>query len=479
MELLNMSSSAAMLVVMIVIIRALVMNKLPKKTFIVLWGVALYRLLIPFSLPSPFSIYTMEKRIQTAFTEMPSMPRFPYAMMKPSEMGIINTTFNEPIAVGASSEFSITPMLLLTMVWFAGTVACGLFFIVAHLRCRREYKAALPIEDEFIRVWLEDHSIKRPIKIRQSDKISAPLTYGILKPVILLPKAIDWENTTELGYVLMHEFVHVKRFDLLMKWLLVIALCVHWFNPFVWLMYTLANRDLELSCDEAVVLSFGETAKSSYALTLIGWEEKRSRLSPLSNHFSKNATEERIKAMMKIKKTSFKRKVLAFILVLGMVTTFATTATSATTAGDGEKPASSKSEENLSGFDDYTTVLEYFNRNKYTADSYHESLQQKYDTQYQTNTEQADLYFSNFSGSKIIYELNDLQETSIGFSMVANFTNGEMKIAFINENEGVLRTGVTNHWLPISRPIDFPAGRNWVVLVGEQVTGECNITLYH
>lgn len=90
MELLNMSSSAAMLVVMIVIIRALVMNKLPKKTFIVLWGVALYRLLIPFSLPSPFSIYTMEKRIQTAFTEMPSMPRFLYAMMKPSEIAFIN-----------------------------------------------------------------------------------------------------------------------------------------------------------------------------------------------------------------------------------------------------------------------------------------------------------------------------------------------------------------------------------------------------
>lgn len=99
-----------------------------------------------------------------------------------------------------------------------------------------------------------------------------------------------------------------------------------WFNPFAWVMFALANRDIELSCDETVVRTFGETIKSAYALTLIGLEEKKSRLTPLVNNFSKNAIEERIVSIMKIKKTSLLGIFLAFTLVVGTVTVFATNA---------------------------------------------------------------------------------------------------------------------------------------------------------
>ena len=62
------------------------------------------------------------------------------------------------------------------------------------------------------------------------------------------------------------------------------VLCVHWFNPLVWVMYILANRDIELSCDEAVVRLFGENAKTDYAQALISMEETRSGLTPLCNN---------------------------------------------------------------------------------------------------------------------------------------------------------------------------------------------------
>lgn len=71
------------------------------------------------------------------------------------------------------------------------------------------------------------------------------------------------------------------------KCLLAASLCVHWFNPLVWVMYVLANRDIEISFDEAVVKTFGETTKAAYALSLISLEEKKSRLNPLCNNFSK------------------------------------------------------------------------------------------------------------------------------------------------------------------------------------------------
>lgn len=103
-------------------------------------------------------------------------------------------------------------------------------------------------------------------------RISSPLTFGVLRPVILVPKKTDWTDETALWYVLEHEFVHIQRFDVLSKLLLIAAVCVHRFNPLVWVMYVLANRDLELSCDETVLRRFGGDIRAAYARVLIRME---------------------------------------------------------------------------------------------------------------------------------------------------------------------------------------------------------------
>lgn len=131
-------------------------------------------------------------------------------------------------------------------------------------------------------------------------KVSSPLTYGIFHPVILMPKQTDWKNTKELQYILSHEYVHIYHYDIARKLIAIIAICIHWFNPFVWGMYFFFNRDMELACDESVVHMFGETSKSTYARMLISMETKKRSLTPFCNHFSKNAIEERITAIMKI-----------------------------------------------------------------------------------------------------------------------------------------------------------------------------------
>lgn len=168
--------------------------------------------------------------------------------------------------------------------------------------------------------------MRRFVRIRQLDTIPAPLTYGVVRPVVLLPKTTEYADERQLGYILAHEYTHVRRFDTLTKGLLAAALCVHWFNPLVWVMYVFANRDIELACDEAVVRTFGETARSAYARALIGMEEKKSRLGPFCNGFSKIAIEERIVAIMKTKRTTTIGIVLALALVVGTATAFATSA---------------------------------------------------------------------------------------------------------------------------------------------------------
>ncbi|MDE6318382.1 MAG: M56 family metallopeptidase, partial [Lachnospiraceae bacterium] len=183
---------------------------------------------------------------------------------------------------------------------------------------------SLPVRNDFAEQWLKKCPLKRQISIRQSDRISAPLTYGIFRPVILMPKKINWENTNQLQYILSHEYVHIYRFDTITKLIATITLCIHWFNPIVWIMYILFNRDIELACDESVVRHFGETSKSVYARVLIDMEARQSGLLPFCNNFSKNAIEVRIKSIMKTKKATIGLTVGSLVLVLIIITLFVT-----------------------------------------------------------------------------------------------------------------------------------------------------------
>ncbi len=322
MSLIEMSFAAAVMILAIIVVRALAINKLPKKVFVMLWDVVLLRLLVPFSIPSVFSAYTFVKRsepIREVINEVPAVSVIAQMVEIQTNAGVnIGTS-----AVVHSPSPDISPWMIL---WSIGLVLCVAFFTVSYVRCHMEFRTSIPVRNEFTVRWLRCHRLKRTIQIRQSDRISAPLTYGILKPVILMPKKTDWENRKQLKYVLMHEYTHICRFDMVTKLIAALALCIHWFNPFVWAMYILFNRDIELSCDESVVRSFGENAKSFYARTLITMEEKKSGLTPLYNSFSRNAIEERITAIMKTKRITIGILVVSILVIAAIVIPFATSA---------------------------------------------------------------------------------------------------------------------------------------------------------
>ena len=227
---------------------------------------------------------------------------------------------------GGVMILAITVLRALAMNHVPKKTFLALWGAAVYWKCCREFRMSFPVDNDASRQWLQTHPLRRGICIRQSDQISSPLTFGVLHPVILMPKKTDWNDETALQYVLEHEFVHIRRFDAVSKLLLIAAACVHWFNPLVWVMYVLANRDMELSCDESVVRRFGSDARASYANILISMEETRSGFAPLCNHFSRNAIEERITAIMKTKKITVMSLLLAALLVAGTVTVFATSA---------------------------------------------------------------------------------------------------------------------------------------------------------
>lgn len=323
MNIFQMSLSASVLILAVLIIRAFTLHKLPKKTFLLLWGVVLCRLLIPFAVSSRFSVYTGIAMIKHMIAYKPAS-LFSAGLTSTHDI-VQMPRIGEAIGVSASAA-AISP---LEMVWLVGICASALFFIVVYIKVHNKFKISLPVENSFVVTWLQEHPLRRPVRIRQSDCIVAPLTYGINRPVVLMPKTTDWTDETTLRYILTHEYAHIRHFDTLFKLILTAAVCVHWFNPLVWLMFILANRDIELSCDETVVRTCGEATKLAYALTLIGFEEKKACLSPLVSNFSKYAIEERIVSIMKTKRLSLVGVFMVLTLVIGTTTVFATNAAKA------------------------------------------------------------------------------------------------------------------------------------------------------
>jgi len=321
MSLLQMSFLGTVIILLIVVLRAVLINRLPKKTFLILWWIALIRLLVPFSIKSVTSIYSLLQSI--------------YSDINPVRTAQ-TTTFlpihgNMPEIANGLSEAMVQrteSISILRVIWLAGLLLCFGFFAVSYIKCYREFRFSLPVENDILEAWKEKHPLKRSLSIRQTETIAAPLSYGVIRPVILMPKNTEWKNIYQLRYVLEHEYVHIRRLDMLTKLIMIAAVCIHWFNPLVWVMYILFNRDLELSCDETVVRRFGMDIKSVYATALISMEEKKSGLTPLCNSFSKNAIEERIRAIMKIKKTSKFAVIISAVLVICVTGGFATSASS-------------------------------------------------------------------------------------------------------------------------------------------------------
>ena len=402
MGLIQMSLYGAVMILAVALIRTVMVNYLPKRTFIVLWCVAMARLLIPFNISSDYSVYSMigydvadlvkgqtvtgitdavEKDImsgtkavdqtgqQSWRRQLPEMPQNDGSAQtaggggdaagsaagskaEQSTDGETKTTWFD--ALGSRISGGMTDVvkgtdrstsILVRIIYGAGAVLFAVWFIAAYVRCRIEFGMSLPVTDDYVRQWMEErcgtghgdgimrrsggrrpHRLRNGVTVRVSDRIDTPLTYGVIRPVILLPKKTAWEQREQVNYVLWHEYMHICRGDSVLKLFAAAALCVHWFNPFVWGMYFLLNRDIELACDESVVHRCGIDGRSAYANMLIAMEAKKSGLVPFGSNFSQNAIEERVRAIMKIRKISIGAVIFAVGIVTGVTTAFATSA---------------------------------------------------------------------------------------------------------------------------------------------------------
>lgn len=310
MSLMQMTLSGGAFILFIVVVRALALHRLPKGAFLALWEMAALRLLLPFAIPLPISLPAPAEPLTAVDGYLAAGGASPSGTPAAGAPAVPGTASSSAPAV----------------IWLAVAALMAAYYMVSYGRARRRFRASVQDDSPAVRKWLAGQRLRRPLEVRQSALVSSPLTYGILRPVILLPECMEREDDAALAYILTHELVHVRRFDAVAKLVFAAALCVHWFNPLVWALYVLANRDLELSCDQRVMDLLGGRKKAAYALTLINMEEARSGYFSPYSHFSKLAIEERIEAIMKYKKASVAALGLAAVLVVGATTAFAASA---------------------------------------------------------------------------------------------------------------------------------------------------------
>ncbi|MDE6185055.1 MAG: M56 family metallopeptidase, partial [Lachnospiraceae bacterium] len=322
MSLIQMSAAAGILILGIVLFRSLLVHRLPKKVMILLWEIAILRLLLPLAVPIPLdipepwadarSLVANDKAYHVTITTYDGH----FGEMKTQE--IANISFDETEGMDASTVCGI--------VYLLGTAVMLLGSVFLYVRDSRLFKEGLPMPEQekerLIALAAKEEKDKqqlREIRFQTSDRTATPVTYGVIRPAIVFPKGFSLREDEEISFCLRHEWVHIKHHDNLKKLIAHLALCVHWFNPFVWVMYLLFNRDMELLCDETVVRHSGGERRE-YAMTLLSMASCRGLGFGTGLGFGKNAVKERIVAVMTFKKTTL-LGVLAAVFAISMALT--------------------------------------------------------------------------------------------------------------------------------------------------------------
>jgi len=298
----NMSITGAMIILAVICVRFL-LKKAPKIFSYALWAAVLFRLLCPVSFTLDVSFL---KQFDVPVTESGSIEYVPANIVHMEEPSVstpitaVNDVVNERLPQGneqLAADPLEAPVSIITYIWLFGIAALVIYSAVQYVKLRRRLIGAIPLHDN---IFLADY-------------IDSPFVMGIVFPKIYLPSSLS-ENEQE--YVILHEKHHVKRGDHIIKILAFAALCVHWFNPFVWLAFVLSGKDMEMSCDEAVMSKMNHDIRAEYATSLLRFATGRKLFLGTPLAFGEGDTKDRVKNVMTYKKPLLWLSVTAGVVIV-------------------------------------------------------------------------------------------------------------------------------------------------------------------
>lgn len=292
----NMSLTSCV-VILAVLLARLALKRAPKIFSYALWAAVLFRLLCPVSFSLPISL------LGTLQSEPANAGKMEYitediGYMEKPEITLpapgLNSAVNK-ILPPATPEASVNPvqiyLIICAYIWLIGILSMGIYSGVSLWKLRKGLKDAVHEKENIYRFQGK----------------GSPFVYGLFCPRIYLPEKIDEE---ERAYLLLHEQIHIKRGDAIFRLMAFLALWLHWFNPLVWLAFTLSGRDMEMSCDEAVILRLGGKVKKEYSASLLNmaagnrivWGVSKGISTGIPLAFGESDTKSRIKNVLRYRK---------------------------------------------------------------------------------------------------------------------------------------------------------------------------------
>ena len=297
-EILNMSLTGSVVILFVMLVR-LLMKRLPKIYSYALWAVVLFRLLCPVSLSAPVSVLeVVQPEVEKASESTSIVYYLPAAPLQTADFVAIPA---EPVSgeaqevIEAEPELIMTPMHAVSLFWITGTAALLLYSLVQYINLKIKLVGSLQIQDN----------------LYIADQISTAFVIGVVKPRIYLPSNVPGH---EHRFILAHEQHHIRRFDHIIKLLAYLALCIHWFNPLVWAAFILAGKDMEMSCDEAVIQKFGPQIRAEYSAALLRLATHKKIIAGMPLGFGEGDTKSRVLNMVRWKKPELWVSVLCVLL---------------------------------------------------------------------------------------------------------------------------------------------------------------------
>lgn len=281
-KILNMSITGS-IVIAVVLLARLTLKRAPKIYSYALWAVVLFRLLCPLSITAGLSVLKPIPVTTTPGISAVSYQPVQQAVKYSSRTVMEVQQEQMPAQEAEQPNQGASPMEIAADLWLAGASMMALYSVAQYLALRRKLAEAVPLREE----------------IYLADRISSPFVMGIFRPRIYLPSSTPME---ERRFIVAHERHHIHRGDPVWKLLGYIALCLHWFNPLVWLAFCLAGKDMEMSCDEAVIKRLGEHIRADYSQALLRLATHKRMVSGMPLAFGEGNTKGRVRNMAKWKK---------------------------------------------------------------------------------------------------------------------------------------------------------------------------------
>lgn len=360
----NMSLTGGIVIVLVLFLRLFLMRA-PKLFSYLLWGVVLLRLLCPVSFSSGLSVfgvmdayissvpqagtllglngsaqYTLgydrgrvqwtvpadNEREAGAGQSLGASDKNSSAVSGGEQIRAANkqTSADQAQTLARHDGFAGRNAVLgYSVIWMLGMAALWIYSVVRIICLKRQLIGTVP----------DQKSAHNNIYL--CDYIHTAFVMGVLRPRIYLPTTL---TETERHYILLHEQTHIRRGDHVLRLLAFLALSLHWFNPLVWCAFFLSEKDMEMSCDEAVMRQMGTDLRAAYSASLLNLASGKKVFAGAPLGFGEGSVKSRIKNIMRYQKTAVFVAVPGFVLVgIVLVALASNPARDSTVSADGNQ----------------------------------------------------------------------------------------------------------------------------------------------